>query len=437
MPPTRPAQAASQPAALPAFWRRLRQPDGLWRLGRLWRPGGAARIPDRFAAVAALAGLSLWRQAGRGAIQFLANPPPGIAGLRLGQTGGSGAELARHRADLGAGHGFRDAAYRCQDQDGRMRHLLLSGVPRRRGGGAVRGWHGLAREVTEEIAAADAMAEAQRRVHAAQEAARAAMEEVSGRIAMVEQARAEFLASVSHELRTPLHAIIGFAELIRDQPFGPIASPYIAYARDIHASGQRLLAEVNDLLDLSRIEAGEYRLHEEATALDMVLAGCLAQLRPRAQAAHLALEAARPPPGLTGRVVVRADRQALRQVVQALIEHGMRTTPSGATLRLGLAETAEGDPAITLASSASGAPVEALGGDGVGLVLCRRLLGLHGGRLASDVAGAAGREAGLRLWAILPAARLLHVTPPAPSMPTGRALAAVPAPAEAEAARAG
>ena len=81
------------------------------------------------------------------------------------------------------------------------------------------------------------------------------------------RAKSEFLANMSHELRTPLNAIIGFSELIRDQPFGRIAANYTDYATDINSAGHHLLDMINDVLDLSKIEAGRYELADETVEL--------------------------------------------------------------------------------------------------------------------------------------------------------------------------
>jgi two-component system cell cycle sensor histidine kinase PleC len=99
---------------------------------------------------------------------------------------------------------------------------------------------------------------------------------------LANRSKSEFLANMSHELRTPLNAILGFSEVIREQLFGPIGLPrYAEYARDIHVSGEHLLQIINDLLDLSKLEAGKVELHEEALSLPRTVEDCLRRARGR------------------------------------------------------------------------------------------------------------------------------------------------------------
>ena len=229
-------------------------------------------------------------------------------------------------------------------------------------------------------------------------------------------------------MRTPLHAIIGFAELIRDQPFGPIAAPYAAYARDIHASGKRLLDQVNDLLELSRIEAGQYRLHEERVLVEALLTGCLAQLRPRAQEARLKIAPLAVPADATAHAMVLADRHALRQVVLSLLDNAIKFTPPGGRVTLGFAIEGDGTIMLNVCDTGIGIEAEALRnlgtpftqldgavdrrfqGLGLGLSLCRRLMALHGGTLSID----STEGQGTHVQARLPPERLLPANPPRP-----------------------
>ncbi len=104
------------------------------------------------------------------------------------------------------------------------------------------------------------------------------------------RSKSEFLANMSHELRTPLNAIIGFSDILRSEKFGPIANPkYLEYARDVHASGVHLLDLINDVLDMSKIEAGKLELFEEEVPVPELVAACLVdgpRARARAQDPH-------------------------------------------------------------------------------------------------------------------------------------------------------
>src|SRR3546814_7118258 len=108
---------------------------------------------------------------------------------------------------------------------------------------------------------------------------------------LANRAKSDFLANVSHELRTPLNAIIGFSEIIKDQLFGPMSNPrYREYAIDIHDSGTHLLSLINDILDLSKIEAGKFELNEEAIDLEAATKSSFRLMRDRAEEAGVELQ---------------------------------------------------------------------------------------------------------------------------------------------------
>ena len=140
------------------------------------------------------------------------------------------------------------------------------------------------------------------------------------------QAKSKFLANMSHELRTPLNAIIGFSEIMESGMFGPLgAEKYQEYCRDIHGSGQYLLDVINDVLDMSKIEAGRIRLDFEDLELDPLLAESMRVVSARAQEKQLTL-AARIAPDLS----LRADRRALKQIALNLLSNAVKFTPPAA-----------------------------------------------------------------------------------------------------------
>src|SRR6185295_15231251 len=121
-----------------------------------------------------------------------------------------------------------------------------------------------------------------------------------------------FLAIISHELRTPLNAIIGFAGLMEDQRFGPLGAPrYREYVSDIKNSGQHLLELINNILDLSRAEAGKLHLQEDTVDVVEIMQICVRQMRPRAEESRVHLELSVPasPP------MLRGDASKLRQIL--------------------------------------------------------------------------------------------------------------------------
>ena len=139
-------------------------------------------------------------------------------------------------------------------------------------------------------------------------------------------AKSEFIANMSHELRTPLNAVIGFSEIIKDQLFGPEALPrYVGYANDIHRSGTHLLEIINDILDLSKIEAGKLELREERVDLGEVVKVCLALVVDRAEQAGVTLAADIPDPA----PVIQGDERAVKQVLINLLSNAVKFTPIG------------------------------------------------------------------------------------------------------------
>lgn len=209
------------------------------------------------------------------------------------------------------------------------------------------------------------------------------------------RAKSEFLATVSHELRTPLNAILGFSEIIRDQAFGPDAvDRYADYAADIHASGLHLLDVVNDILDLSKVEAGKRQLDCESCRVDQLFAEAVRLLHDRAAARGLTLSTE-----IVGDAVeIRADRRSMRQVLFNLLSNAVKFTPSGGMVRLrarrdsGRIEIAVSDTGIGIAAkdlTRIRMPFEQVRrrvdttheGTGLGLPLVDELVRLHGGEV--------------------------------------------------------
>jgi len=209
-----------------------------------------------------------------------------------------------------------------------------------------------------------------------------------------------FLANMSHELRTPLNAIIGFSEIIQGEMMGPLGDHrYLDYARDIHNAGKHLLEIINDILDMSKIESGKFKLDAEWTDIGELVEGVLHMVRARAREAGLALHAA-----AAGLPSVFCERRVLRQVLLNLIGNAIKFTPSGGRIDIDAKMTAEGGIMVSVADTGIGiAPQNiplaltpfgqieltlsrAHGGVGLGLPLSQRLAELHGGRLQIESA---------------------------------------------------
>src|SRR3569623_1194437 len=209
------------------------------------------------------------------------------------------------------------------------------------------------------------------------------------------QAKSKFLANMSHELRTPLNAIIGFSEIMESGMFGPLGvDKYREYCSDIRTSGQYLLAVINAVLDMAKIEAGRIRLDFEDLALAPLLGEAMRVVSARAQDKQLTLTAR-----LSPDLALRADRRALKQLVLNLLSNAVKYTPAGGqeTLRarnvgdtvvVGIADTGIGIAPDALARL--GRPFEQVEsqlvkshpGSGLGLAISKSLVELHGGRMS-------------------------------------------------------
>jgi two-component system cell cycle sensor histidine kinase PleC len=139
------------------------------------------------------------------------------------------------------------------------------------------------------------------------------------------KAKSEFLANMSHELRTPLNAINGFSEIMQGEMFGPLGDKrYKEYAHDILSSGQHLLALINDILDMSKIEAGKMNLRFEPLALEEVIEDAVRLVRNRAESSGLTINIDLPP-----LPEIEADYRALKQVALNLLSNALKFTPHG------------------------------------------------------------------------------------------------------------
>ncbi|HEX8664551.1 MAG TPA: HAMP domain-containing sensor histidine kinase [Beijerinckiaceae bacterium] len=231
-------------------------------------------------------------------------------------------------------------------------------------------------------------------VYAELEEAKANSDEARRRAEEANLAKSRFLATMSHELRTPLNAILGFSEVMKNEVFGPHASPsYKEYAGDIHGSGQHLLTLINEILDLSRIEAGRYELNEEAVQLPYVVEDCRHMLNLRAKAKNQTVREMIDPtlPKLW------ADERALRQIVLNVLSNAIKFTPPGGEIAVKVGWTSSGGQYLSVKDTGPGIPedeipivMQSFGrgslaiktaeqGSGLGLPIVKGLVDLHGG----------------------------------------------------------
>ncbi len=252
------------------------------------------------------------------------------------------------------------------------------------------------------------------------------LEETNAKLLLAQQqseaanrAKSAFLANMSHELRTPLNAIIGFSEIIRDKLLGPSAPAYFEYAGDINSAGHHLLAIVNDILDLAKIEAGKVDFFESAADLGTILTASVRAVKTQAKSSSLKIVRDFPPEGIQ----VRCDEVRLKQVFINVLSNAVKFTPAGG--QIGVSALFETDGGVCVAVRDTGigmtpTEIEAafekfrqidnsltkrFEGTGLGLPLAKQLIELHGGSIEISSEPSVGTEVRIHL----PAARVTAV----------------------------
>jgi len=295
---------------------------------------------------------------------------------------------------------FRGIQIEYRAPDGTSRYWSISAKPHFGTSGRLLGYRGIGADITAPIKDGQILQAAKARAEAAN------------------RAKSAFLANMSHELRTPLNAILGFSDVIRRQEMGPRAvDRYSAYAADIHASGEHLLAIINDILDLSKIEAGQNDLVEREFGLNELAETLRTLLADRFAASGLAFNLEMPDPPLT----IFADERKFAQIFINLLSNALKFTPRGGSVTLGA--RIEPDKALSIAVQDTGigiapedfeAALSPFGqvesafsrhhhGTGLGLPLAKSLAELHGGSLRLDSAPGAGT----RVTVLLPPYRTI------------------------------
>ncbi|HET6561897.1 MAG TPA: GAF domain-containing protein [Marmoricola sp.] len=219
------------------------------------------------------------------------------------------------------------------------------------------------------------------------------LKEQSVELELASRHKSEFLASMSHELRTPLNAVLGFSEVLLERLFGDINERQEEYLQDIHSSGKHLLELLNEILDLSKVEAGRMDLEYSVFALRPLLEGAAAMLRERAAAHDIDLQVGQ----ADDLGELRSDERRLKQVVLNLMTNAVKFTGDGGSVRVNASRHGD-DVEITVEDTGVGIPesdreriFESFQqggrgssreeGTGLGLTLCRRLVELLGGRM--------------------------------------------------------
>ncbi|MEM1038432.1 MAG: HAMP domain-containing sensor histidine kinase [Pseudomonadota bacterium] len=259
------------------------------------------------------------------------------------------------------------------------------------------------------------------------EASRSISDEARRRAEESNLAKSRFLATMSHELRTPLNAILGFSEVMSKEVMGPLNNDfYKEYVGDIHSSGSHLLQLINEILDLSRVEAGRYELNEEATSLTDCIDASQQMVKLKASEKEIAL-VVQVHPGLPQ---IWADERAVRQIVLNLLSNAIKFTPRGGTIWLKCGWTAGGGQYVSIKDTGPGISEEEIPivlssfgqgsiaiksaeqGTGLGLPIVQALMHMHDGHfeLKSKL-----RE-GTEVIATFPRSRVMEIMP---AVPTG------------------
>lgn len=244
------------------------------------------------------------------------------------------------------------------------------------------------------------------------------LEEARDHAEQASRAKSEFLANRSHELRTPLNAILGFSDIIRSEILGPLGCErYRDYAGDIALSGEHLLDLINDVLDVSKVEAGKMELHESVVSVEETIRRSLRMIDERADRDQVRIDCDLP----QGLPAVQTDEHKLRQILVNILSNAVKFTPSAGRiavsatahtaigLRITIADTGIGiDPSqiskvLEPFGQVEGGLRRKYNGTGLGLPLAKALAELHGGRLA--LSSEATR--GTRVSILLPARRLV------------------------------
>ncbi len=245
------------------------------------------------------------------------------------------------------------------------------------------------------------------------------LKEAHARAESADRAKSDFLAHMSHEIRTPLNAVIGFSEVMRDELFGPLGSPrYLEYINDIHNSGTHLLELINDVLDLSKIEAGKFELQEDRVRLETIIDTAFRFMHERAESKLISLQSR-----LHAAPDLWCDRRVLTQVMLNMLGNAIKFTPDRGRITIESHQDAKGNLVLSVTDTGIGIAQEDIlvvmkpfgqartssdlaatePGTGLGLPLSKSFVEKHGGTLSitSEVG------IGTRVIITIPASRVL------------------------------
>jgi PAS domain S-box-containing protein len=288
---------------------------------------------------------------------------------------------------------FRGYMHRYVQENGEEQYWNISGLPIFDAAGRFAGYRGTGTNVTHEVQASRVLREAKEQSD------------------LANRAKSEFLANMSHELRTPLNAILGFSEITKNQLFGKASDKYIEYAGDIFNSGSLLLALIDDILDLAKIEAGRMELYEDLIDVEYLVETTTDLLRQKLRAAEIELTTIL----ARGLPPIYADERKLKQIILNLLSNSIKFTPAGGSISLSVQRDDAGNLEMIVADTGIGIAPEDIkkvlepfgqvensltrthGGTGLGLPLVRALTELHDGTFALNSAVGRGTNVSIKL----------------------------------------
>jgi PAS domain S-box-containing protein len=251
------------------------------------------------------------------------------------------------------------------------------------------------RDVTERKLAEEEFRSMEKRFHRELAATNRELQRRNEEVERANQLKSEFLASMSHELRTPLHTIIGFSELLREELQGPLNPKQRRFIEHIHRDSKHLLALINDILDLSRIESGRVELHAEVFVAAIAVEEVLGSIRPSAESKAIAVESQ-----LSPEHVLRADPIRFKEVLFNLLSNAVKFTPHGGRVTISAGTSDEPDfCCFAVEDTGVGIPADnhiaifdkfyqvgsttkgVREGTGLGLAITKHLVEMHGGRI--------------------------------------------------------